>query len=41
MSHAGRRATIRSGWIVLRDETHSRLTSCFVLSEVREGNARP
>ena len=32
MSHGGRRATIRSGWIILRDEGHPRLTSCFVLS---------
>ena len=31
MEHRGRHATIRSGWIVLRDETQPRLTSCFVL----------
>lgn len=30
MENAGRYATIRSGWIVLRDETQPRLTSCFV-----------
>ena len=31
MEHGSRRATIRSGWIVLRDEAQPRLTSCFVL----------
>ena len=31
MEHGGRHATIRSGWIVLRDEAQPRLTSCFVL----------
>ncbi len=31
MEQRGRHATVRSGWIVLRDETQPRLTSCFVL----------
>jgi hypothetical protein len=31
--HAGRRATIRSGWIVRRGESFPRLTTCYVLSE--------
>ncbi|MCL4784677.1 MAG: hypothetical protein KJZ70_16710 [Bryobacterales bacterium] len=31
MEHGGRHATIRSGWIVPRDEAQPRLTSCFVL----------
>lgn len=31
MEHRGRHATVRSGWIVLRDQTQPRLTSCFVL----------
>ena len=31
MEHGTGRATIRSGWIVLRDEVQPRLTSCFVL----------
>ena len=31
MEHRGRHATVRSGWIVLRDEAQPRLTSWFVL----------
>lgn len=31
MEHRGRRATIRSGWIVRRGETAPRLTTAFVL----------
>lgn len=31
LSRAGRKATIRSAWIIRRGETALRLTSCFVL----------
>lgn len=31
LEHAGRRARIRSAWIVLHRESSPRLTSCFVL----------
>jgi hypothetical protein len=29
--HGGRKATVRSAWILLRGESAPRLTSCFVL----------
>jgi hypothetical protein len=31
MTHAGRRARIRSAWIIIRGELAPRLTSCYVL----------
>jgi hypothetical protein len=31
LNRGNRRAVVRSAWIVLRDETAPRLTSCFVL----------
>lgn len=32
-ARAGKRATVRSGWIILAGETFPRLTTCFVLSD--------
>lgn len=37
---AGRRAVVRSGWIILTDEDRPRLTTCFVLTGAEKSHDR-